>query len=153
MWRAPSAVDGHTTNGSVGFSIGEESPSASLLAPPGTPVWRLPSPRTGSTIAWWIIIVLGGLLLLTFSLQGHRAARGSAIGVVMIWFHLAVMTVWLGGLPMLFLTLRQGDVPASVLVPRFSEAALVSVGLIIATGVYNAFAYVQTGEALLATTF
>jgi copper transport protein len=63
------------------------------------------------------------------------------------------MTVWLGGLPMLFLALRQGDVSASVLVPRFSEAALISVGLIIATGVYNAFAYVQTGEALLATTY
>jgi copper transport protein len=71
----------------------------------------------------------------------------------MIWLHLAAMTVWLGGLPMLLLTLRQGDVPASILVPRFSEAALVSVGLILATGVYNAFAYVQTGEALLATTY
>jgi copper transport protein len=71
----------------------------------------------------------------------------------MIWLHLAAMTVWLGGLPMLFLAIRQGEVPASVLVPRFSEAALISVGLLIATGVYNAFAYVKSGEALIATTY
>ena len=275
VWRARSAVDGHTTNGSVGFSIGETSPPASLLPPPGTPdpatafpsnaeslarwlgylsaavavgslsfgfliwrpayrreinhsavseevirrlirrftlislvslgvatlgfaiiqaaealelslwrifdipfsqlfagrvglllglrlilvvilgwfVWQLPSPGTGSSRSWWLILALGSAILLTFSLQGHGAARGSVIGVVMIWFHLAAMTVWLGGLPMLFLALRQGDVPASVLVPRFSEAALISVGLIIATGVYNAFVYVQSGEALIATTY
>jgi copper transport protein len=54
---------------------------------------------------------------------------------------------------MLFLALRRGEFPASVLVPRFSEAALISVGLILATGLYNAFAYVQTGEALIATTY
>jgi copper transport protein len=90
---------------------------------------------------------------LTFSLQGHGAARSSIIGVVVIWLHLAAMTVWLGGLPMLFLALRQADVPAPVLVPRFSEAALISVGLILATGVYNGLAYVQSGEALTATTY
>ncbi|HEY7506576.1 MAG TPA: CopD family protein, partial [Nitrososphaera sp.] len=275
VWRARSAVDGHITNGSVGFSIGEASPPASLLPPPGTPdpatvfpstaetiarwlayvatavavgslcfgfliwrpayrrelnksavsdeairklirrwalgslaglgivtlgfaiiqaaqaaqvsVWsaltisftqlfsgriglllgvrliliiimgafvlRLPSPGIGSSQAWWTILGLGSLLLLTFSLQGHGAARGSIIGVIVIWLHLAAMTVWLGGLPMLILALRQADVPASVLVPRFSEAALVSVGIIVATGVYNAFAYVKTGEALTATTY
>jgi copper transport protein len=75
------------------------------------------------------------------------------IGVVVIWLHLAAMTVWLGGLPMLILALRQADAPAEALVPRFSEAALISVGLIVATGVYNAFAYVKTGEALTATTY
>jgi copper transport protein len=275
VWRARSAVDGHITNGSVGFSIGEASPPASLLPPPGTPdpatvfpstaetiarwlayvatavavgslcfgfliwrpayrrelnksavsdeairklirrlalgslaglgivtlgfaiiqaaqaaqvsVWsaltisftqlfsgriglllgvrliliiimgafvlRLPSPGIGSSQAWWTILGLGSFLLLTFSLQGHGAARGSIIGVIVIWLHLAAMTVWLGGLPMLILALRQADVPASVLVPRFSEAALVSVGIIVATGVYNAFAYVKTGEALTATTY
>jgi copper transport protein len=90
---------------------------------------------------------------LTFSLQGHGAARGSALGVVIIWLHLAAMAIWLGGLPMLFLALRQGDVPASVLVTRFSEAALISVGLIVATGIYNAYAYVKTVEAVIATTY
>ncbi len=71
----------------------------------------------------------------------------------MIWLHLAAMTIWLGGLPMLFLALRRTDVPAAALVPRFSEAALVSVAIIIATGLYNAFIFVKTGEALTATTY
>jgi copper transport protein len=275
VWRARSAVDGHITSSSVGFSIGEGSPPASLLPPPGTPdpatrfpssaeavarwlayvstavavgsfsfgflIWRpayrnesnksgasdeairrlirrlalaslallgvatlgftiiqaaqaaeislwsisgipvsqllpgriglllgarlilivilgvfvlrLPSPGTGSSKAWSMLLVLGSLIILTFSLQGHGAARGSVVGVVVIWLHLAAMTVWLGGLPMLLLALRQVDVPASALVPRFSEAALISVGMILATGVYNAFVYIKTGEALIATTY
>lgn len=275
VWWARSAVDGHTTNGSVGFSLGETSPPASLLPPPGTPdpatvfpstaetiarwiaylstavglgslsfgflIWRpayrcevnkpeasneairqlirrlalvglsslgvaslgfaviqaaqalelplwrildipfsrlfsgrigwllgvrllsivvlgwfvaeLPSPGRGPTRSWWVILMLGSIIVLTFSLQGHGAARGSILGVAAIWLHLAATIVWLGGLPMLFLALRQAGVPATALVPRFSEAALFSVGIIIATGSYNVFAYVQTGEALTATTY
>jgi copper transport protein len=279
VWRVRSAVDGHVTSSSVGFSIGEASPLASLLPPPGTPdpatrfpstpetiarwfaylsaavaagsltfgflIWRpayrqelnksedaseeadeairrairrlalgslvslgiatfgfaiiqtaqalelsiwetlstsfsqlfsvqigmllgvrlllililggfvvrLPSPGSGSSVSWWMILILASLILFTFSLSGHGAARGSIIGVVIIWLHLAAMTVWLGGLPMLFLALRRNDFPASTLVPRFSEAALISVGIITATGVYNAFTYVRSGEALIATTY
>jgi copper transport protein len=119
----------------------------------GWSVVSLPSPGAGSSRTWGAMIGISGLLLFTFSLQGHGAAQGSVIGVVVIWLHLAAMTVWLGGLPMLILALRQPDVPADALVPRFSEAALISVGLIVATGVYNAFAYVKTGEALVATTY
>ena len=96
-------------------------------------VARLPSPGTGSTKLWWVILLTGSALLFTFSLQGHGAARGSVIGIVMIWLHLAAMTIWLGGLPMLFLALRRTDVPAAALVPRFSGAALVSVGIIAAS--------------------
>ncbi|HET6597117.1 MAG TPA: CopD family protein [Anaerolineales bacterium] len=275
VWRVRSAVDGHITNGAVGFSIGEASAPASLLPPPGTPdpaaavpsnaetiarwlaylsaavavgslsfgfliwrpayqnqtdkseefeeavrrrmgqlalgslillgiatfsfaliqtaealevpVWglsgtalsqmflgyigrllmarlilvillgvlvaRLPSPGTGSKIVWWSILLIGSALLLTFSLQGHSAARGSVIGVVMIWLHLAGMTVWLGGLPMLFFVLRQANAMAPTIFPRFSQAALISVGMIAATGLYNGLIFVRTGEALTATTY
>ncbi len=275
VWRVRSAVDGHVTNGSVGFSVGEGSPPASLLPPPGTPgpamrlpstaetlvrwlaylsvtlavgslvfgffiwrpayqldvnrspaadeairrrirwltagglaglgmatilfvmvqaaqarevpVWsalrlplselfsgriglfmslrllltialgafvtRLPSPGMDRTPVWWIIILLGSTVVLTFSLQGHGAARGSVLAVVMIWLHLAATTVWLGGLPMLFLSLRQEGVSPAVLVPRFSQAALFSVATLIGTGIYNAISYVGTGEALVATTY
>ncbi len=275
VWRVRSAVDGHIMNGSVGFSIGETSPAASLLPPPGTPdpatripstaevvarwlaylstavavgslsfgflIWRpayqsemnklealdeairqlirrltlgalatlgvatlsfaiiqavqafegpiwetpgtlfsqlfvgwigfvlgarliftiilgwlvlrLPAPGAGWSRLWWKIIILGSAILLTFSLQGHGAARGSVLGVAVISLHLVATTVWLGGLPMLFLALRRVDSSASVLVPRFSTAALISVGIIAATGIYNAFAYVRTGEALIETTY
>jgi copper transport protein len=124
-----------------------------LIAILGWFVWRLPSPGIGSARAWWIILVLGGLLLLTFSLQGHGAARRSVPDVIVIWLHLAATTVWLGGLPMLFLALRQGGFPAATLVPRFSQAALVSVGILIATGIYNAISYIGLPEAFIATTY
>jgi copper transport protein len=149
-WRLFDIPFSQPFAGRVGLMLGIR---LLLIVVLGWFVWRLPSPGTGPSKAWWLILTLGSLILLTFSLQGHGAARGSVLGVVMIWLHLAAMTVWLGGLPTLFLALRRGEVPASVLVPRFSEAALISVGLIIATGLYNAFAYVQTGEALLATTY
>jgi copper transport protein len=116
-------------------------------------VWRLPSPALDSARPWWTILVLAGLLVLTFSLQGHGAARGSVIAVGVIWLHLAAMIIWLGGLPLLILALRQAVIPAAVLVPRFSEAALICVGTIILTGGYNAFVYVRSGEALTATTY
>jgi copper transport protein len=90
---------------------------------------------------------------LSFSLQGHGAARGSTVAVAVIWLHLAATTVWLGGLPMLFLALRRGSIPAASLVPRFSQAALYSVGLLIVTGIYNAISYVGIPQALIATTY
>ncbi len=37
IWVARSAVDGHETYGTVSFSVGESSPRASLLPPPGAP--------------------------------------------------------------------------------------------------------------------
>ena len=275
IWRARSAVDGHTTNSSLGFSVGEGSSPASRLPPPGTPdpatrvpppaeslarwiaylgaalaagslsfgfliwrpahgqapdwldtadetmrrlirritlsaltslgiatlgfafllaaeafdvplwralgtplsqlfvgrigwllvarlllvivlagfVWRLPSPGTGSAGAWWMILMLAGLVLLTFSLQGHGAASGSTLSVVVIWLHLTGTAIWLGGLPLLLLALRHTGVPAAAIVPHFSNAALLSVALIAATGFYNAFVYVGTLEALTSTIY
>lgn len=51
VWKARSAVDGHITHGSVGFSVGVSSPPASLLPLPGTsdPATALPTPAD----TWW----------------------------------------------------------------------------------------------------
>ncbi len=53
-WRARSAVDGHITYGTVGFSVGTGVPPASLLPPPGTPdpATDLPSPL--DTLFRWL---------------------------------------------------------------------------------------------------
>jgi copper transport protein len=275
IWRVRSAVDGHITNSSLGFSIGEASSPASLLPPPGTPdpatvfpsmsqtiarwisylsaalalgslsfgffIWRpvyrqvpheaeqadegilrlirwmtlvglvtlavatvgfaivlaaqasevsvgralglplsqwfvgrigtvlgvrlalsillglfvlwLPAPGTGSSTPWWLALLLGALLALTFSLQGHGAAQGSVLSVIVIWLHLAGTAIWLGGLPMLVAALRQPGVPAAHLVPNYSKAALISVGVLALTGLYNAIIFVGTLEALTETTY
>ena len=54
VWRVRSAVDGHVTSGSVGFSIGEASPPASLLPPPGTPDPARATPSGAQTFARWL---------------------------------------------------------------------------------------------------
>ena len=91
-----------------------------LIIALGAFVLGLPSPGMGNASTWWIITFLGSAMVLTFSLQGHGAAQGSVVAVVAIWLHLAGTAVWLGGLPMLFLSLRQEGVAPSLLVPRFS---------------------------------
>jgi len=79
--------------------------------------------------------------------------KSSNFAFIVIWLHLAATTVWLCGLPMLFLALRQGGIPAAKLVPRFSQAALFSVGILIVTGIYNAISYVGIPKAFIATTY
>jgi copper transport protein len=275
IWHVRSAVDGHFTNGTVGFSIGLASPQASLLPPPGTPdpatvipdtfetivrwlaylsaavgfgsltfgflIWRrayrrdmnqseasdeairqlirrvtlgslaslavatlafaliqtsralelslwttlvtsfsqmfvsrngmlwglrlilivilavlvlrLPSPGAGSSKPWLLLLFVGSGILFTFSLQGHGAAHGSEVEVALYWLHLVATAVWLGGLPLFVIALRRSDIIITGLGPRYSDAALISVGIIAATGLYQALVHVRTIEALTSTTY
>ncbi len=114
---------------------------------------RLPDPGAGSSALWWGVTVLAGGLLLTFSLQGHGAALGSLLAVVIDLIHIAAMAAWLGGLLPLFLVMRSTNLPASLLIPRFSRVALVSVASLVLTGLYNAYVQVGTLEGLTATTY
>jgi copper transport protein len=150
LWRALGTPLSQLFAGRIGWVLGARLILTVIL---GWLVLRLPSPATGSSTSSWVILLLGGLLLLTFSMQGHGAARSSVISVIVIWLHLTGTAIWLGGLPILFLALRQDGIAASTLVPRFSAAALVSVAMIAATGLYNAFVYVGTVEALTSTTY
>jgi copper transport protein len=54
---------------------------------------------------------------------------------------------------MLFLALRQEGVVPSMLVPRFSQAALISVATLVATGIYNGITFIGTTAALTDTTY
>jgi copper transport protein len=69
-WKARSAVDGHVTFGTVGFSVGKASPPASLLPPPGTPdpATALPLPLDMLTrwLAYLSACVLAGGLFFAF---------------------------------------------------------------------------------------
>jgi copper transport protein len=79
-WLARSQVDGHNTTGTVGFSVGNSSPPASLLLPAGTPDPATELPNPFDTLFRW----LGFLLLAVtagsvfFSLLIWRAAYTSA---------------------------------------------------------------------------
>ncbi len=119
---------------------------------------------------WRPTLVIGMLALATFSLSSHGFALGGlqVEGTVTDYLHLVAATIWVGGLLHLLLGFpllaslhpldRQEALPA--LITRFSRVAGPSVGVLIITGLYSAWAmagavlpaYTQTpyGQALLA---
>jgi copper transport protein len=79
-----------------------------------------------------------GLVLLAAG--GHAAAYASPAPVTAIVVHLGAGGVWLSGLltvAWLAISHASTDRPLSLLVPRFSALALVSVGLVGLTGIYS----------------
>lgn len=122
--------------------------------------WRLPLAGSGPARLWWVSLVIGGVVLLTFSLLSHAAASTQAlVAVPLDWLHLAAMVAWLGGLPGLLaavLAARRAPeraLPLSLLVPRFTRVALPSVVALTLTGVYQYSLHIQQPDLLAATTY
>lgn len=107
--------------------------------------------------AWRITLVMGIGLAFSFTMQGHVAAFGSRVRVLLDMAHLLAMSAWLGGLVALVWTLRwRGVLPLpfwAMVVRRFSGLALISVGGLALTGLYNAYNLVGDPAQLLATTY
>ena len=94
--------------------------------------------RTPLASAFGAFAALAGLMLLAIS--GHAAAYDSPAPAAAIVVHLVAASIWLAGILVLAWKATAGttqDEPLSVLVPRFSALALVSVGLITVTGIYS----------------
>ena len=86
-----------------------------------------------------------GIVLLAFS--GHAAAFASPGPMAAMLVHLFSGSVWLAGIIVLVIfALRRDHPPMSVLIPRFSALALLSIGLLAATGVYAD--WVQTRDPI-----
>jgi putative copper export protein/mono/diheme cytochrome c family protein/peroxiredoxin len=117
---------------------------------------------------WWALrLEAAGLavsILLAQVWMGHAAA-GEGIGLVYQvladGIHLLATGVWLGSLPLLALLLlwmQRGDFPGAEYVAaestrRFSALALASMGLLILSGLANAWELVGTIPALIGTTY
>lgn len=102
------------------------------------------------------VLGTGAVLAATWSLANHSVAGAQvALAVPVDTVHLLAMAVWLGGLPVLMaVLLRSGDVLGMRLaIPRFSRAALVSVGVLLVTGTYQAWRQVGSLSALFDTTY
>jgi copper transport protein len=95
---------------------------------------------------------LAGFALLPLpTLAGHALDRGRpALEPVVDFLHVAAASFWLGGLVALGLALTGSGDRASML-RRFSNVALVSVGVLAATGVIRAFAELRSLEQLWST--
>lgn len=100
--------------------------------------------------------VLGGVILWTFSRAGHPDTTApSWLSVSVDMVHLLAVCVWLGGLIMLAAALlprRDPDELRAVL-PTFSNVAMTSVVLLVASGTYSAWRGIGTVHAIFTTTY
>ena len=113
-----------------------------------------------SRASFSLLLTVGLLLSLSTSLTSHNAAATSyfpALNLLSDWIHLVAVGAWVGGLACLVLTLTafkelNGKVLAE-LIRRFSSVALVSVGVIGLTGLYNLLLEVGSLSALFSTAY
>ncbi len=118
----------------------------------------------GRPSAWkvWLRHATALALVLSISLTAHAATEANLLlPVADDWIHMIGMTMWLGGLAY-FLT-GLGAISGvedlmrtrltSVFIERFSNMALVTVGVIVCTGIYSATLRVGTIEALLTSIY
>ena len=100
--------------------------------------------------------VLGVVGLATWSVSGHPGASPAPLITVLAdMTHLASMSVWSGGLVMLFLFVlpRANAVELSAIVPVWSRWATYAVGALILTGIAQALIEVGSFEALTGTRY
>lgn len=92
---------------------------------------------------------------LAVALTGHAADRGNVTVAVMAdWLHVVATAVWAGGLLWLRLLLPRLDARAAAeALRRFSRVAATCVGVLVATGLVNAFQQVASPAALVATSY
>ena len=122
---------------------------------------RLPPPGADHPGLWWLTAVLGIGVIATFSLQSHADAAGQPLLVVLDMIHLLAVCVWIGGLLPLAILLTDASrheselqiPPLKALIPRFSLVALVSVNLLVITGLVSAVNEIQSLDALTATSY
>jgi copper transport protein len=127
-------------------------PLIGMLLPRRGPAVEHPLPR------WWPYAAggLGVALCATPGLAGH-ASTGPLVSVAMPadTLHVFGVGIWLGGLVVLFVALmpRADEPTLRVVVPRYSQYAMVAMGAIVVTGVFQAFRQVDRVGALLDTDY
>ncbi|MFD5802171.1 copper resistance CopC/CopD family protein [Streptomyces sp. NPDC127020] len=99
---------------------------------------------------------VGAVLALALASTWGAAEHASAgiqvpLAVASFVLHLLATAVWLGGLVALLVTLRAA--PDAAVVARFSRIALVSVTVLVATGVYQSWRGLGSWQALTGTTY
>jgi copper transport protein len=115
--------------------------------------------RTG-----WLGLGLALLALLPFSMTSHAAAvsTGTNVAILTDWLHLAATSVWIGGLVALMVA---AIIPArrlepeerrstyADLIPRFSTLAIISVTILILSGIYSTWLQVGSITAMQETEY
>jgi len=111
------------------------------------------APPTGERAVVTAAALLGAAV--TFSASGHAGVDPPVVlGMAADLAHLTAMSVWIGGLVVLFLALHRGGEPTAVaaVLPRFSQTAQVAVAVIVATILAAPFAREADGHLEIALT-
>ena len=144
------------------WRVGLAAGFLAVLSPLWLPVGSLARFRDREVAALTVrlaALALGGAVLWTWSLTSHGAATAGIRGEALFsdYLHLAASAFWVGALFHL-----AGGMPAfrrissprdrrdllGALIPRFSVVAVLSVGTLIVTGVFNGWAQVTAPEAI-----
>ena len=102
----------------------------------------------------WISLVFALVALAGFSIEGHtRATERRWAMVASDVVHLGAAAVWLGGIVALLVAFRTSDDAGrlATIVRRFSDSALVAVGVVAVTGVIMAWIILPTVGELTST--
>lgn len=115
--------------------------------------------RTG-----WLGLGIALLALLPFSMSSHAAAvpAGTNVAIITDWLHLAATSVWIGGLitlmaaailPTRTLEPAERQTVYADLIPRFSTLAIISVAILVLSGLYSTWLQVGSVAALQETEY
>jgi copper transport protein len=110
-----------------------------------------------------VLAILTLATLATVSLSGHGAAQGDySFAVFADWLHLTAVSFWVGGLITLIwvvtavwraLPSDKQRVALATLIPNFSVVALISVAVIVITGLYASIQQIPSLDALIQTIY
>lgn len=139
---------------------------AEAVSVPTQTVWLTSSSNSLYWRGWWILLVLALLLQLTTSLNAHAAGQPEnvwlAVGVD--WLHLAATSFWIGGivslilvLPIALAKLQAGSGNRTrvlaCLIPKFTTMAIISVAVLVLSGIYSGLLEVGSIDALFNTLY
>ncbi|WP_370416087.1 copper resistance CopC/CopD family protein [Streptomyces fradiae] len=116
--------------------------------------WRKAPAEASSRAAVVTALLLGAALACTWAGAEHASAGlQTAVAVPVDVVHLMAAGTWIGGLCVLTLALTRVDALPAEVVARFSRVALVSVGVLVVTGLYQSWRQVGTLPGLTETRF
>jgi copper resistance protein D len=110
--------------------------------------------KSRSTIWLLLLLSLGALLSTVATSHAFSRLQGRAAVVGFTALHLAATGCWIGGLPYLLISLKwlPDEAKHEVLV-RYSRVALLSVGVLVVSGIATALHYVDSLGALYGTAY
>ena len=111
--------------------------------------------RSRRTPVWLALLSLTVLMSSVATSHAFSRLEGRALVVSFTALHLAAAGCWIGGLPYLLISLRKlpdGGAKHSVL-SKYSQIALISVGVLVASGVGTALRYFDSANALYGTAY